>query len=250
MNFSISQINALAKLIAANPTEAKALIKLASVDVLKSLGEGKYTVILNNRPLTAQSEQPLKEGSSYWTQIHYAKDTKPVLSRLIKTPLLLQNLKNASFAFTLSELQALTKEQKPAALLAQNLTERLAAATTKEEFSTFSNLLLSLHAQTLTLPLQYRDRFALLQLKKRYNNRSKKTFIDFYAAFEFLGPVSGVLSFEEGNIEANLCVAFEKTKQFLEHDMKNFAFALTLQVRDTIEPLFETTQNSLLDLSI
>ena len=250
MNFSISQINALAKLIAANPNEVKALIKLASVDVLKTLGEGRYTVVLNNQTLTAQSEKPLKEGNSYWTQVSYTKDAKPVLSSLVKIPLFMQSLKNSSFTLTLTELQNLAKEQKPAAYLAQNLSEKLAAATTKEEFQTLSNLLLSLHDQTLTLPLLYREHFALLQLKKRYNNRSKKTFIDFYAAFEFLGPVSGVLSLEEGNIEANLCVAFEKTKQFLEHDMKNFAFALTLQVQDTIEPLYETTRNSLLDVSI
>ncbi|MGD9717771.1 MAG: hypothetical protein AB7U24_00855 [Sulfurimonadaceae bacterium] len=250
MSFSISQINALAKLIGANPNEAKALVKLASIDVLKTLGDGKYTIALDNQTLSAQSEKPLREGGAYWTQIHYAKDTKPTLSNLVKMPVLFKTLQNGLFSFTLQEVVSLLKQPKPAAQLAQNILEKLASATTKEEFQNFSNLLLSLHHHTLTLPLQYHNRFALLQLKKRYNNRSKTTFIDFYAAFEFLGPVSGILSLQEDQIQARLCVAFERTKQFLEQDMKNFALPLSIQVQNTIEPLYESTQNSLLDVSI
>ena len=60
---NISRLGALAKLISANPNEAKALIKLVSVDILKSLGDGKYTVTIDGKELSAKSDKALGEGA-------------------------------------------------------------------------------------------------------------------------------------------------------------------------------------------
>ena len=247
---NLSSISALAKLISANPNQAKALIKLASVDVLNSLGNSKYTIALENQTLTAQSEKNLSAGEKYWAQLNFTKDAKPTLTHLIKTPQLFTLLKNNPFTLNLQELQILLKSPKPAALLGQQLLEALANTSSKEEFSNLSTLLLSLHNQTLTLPLLYREYFAILQLKKRYNKKSKKQFIDFYAAFEFLGPISGVITLDEQEISVALSVAFVQTKQFLEQDMNNFSYTITIDINKQIEPLYEANTNAILDISI
>ncbi|MBU0721685.1 hypothetical protein KJ877_10110 [bacterium] len=247
---NISHLSALAKLISTNPNEAKTLIKLGSVDVLKSLGDGKYTVLLENKTLTAQSQMRLNEGARYWAQLTQDKNTLPQLSNLIKMPQLLKSFANENLAYTLKDLQTLLHSKNPAASLKQTLFEQLSNAMTKDEFSNTSNLLLSLQNQTFTIPLYYHNYFSILQFKKRYNKKLKKTQIDFYAALEFLGPVSGVITFEENDILIDLSVAYEKTKQILEDDMKNFSYTVTLSLAQNIEPLYEANLNSLLDVSI
>jgi len=247
---NLSSISALVKLISANPAEAKALIKLASLEVLHSLGSGKYTIALENQTLTAQSEKNLSVGEKYWAQVIMSKDSKPTLTHLIKTPQLFTLLKNNAFTLTLQELQTLLKSPKPATVLGQQLLEMLSNTNSKEEFSTLSTLLLSLHNQTLTLPILYRNYFSILQLKKRYNKSSKKQFIDFYAAFEFLGPISGLITLEEHDISVALSVAFAQTKHFLEQDMNNFSYTVTIDINEQIAPLYEANAHTLLDISI
>lgn len=250
MSFSISQLSSLAKLISANPNEAKALVKLVSVDVLKSLGDAKYTVLLDNKTLTAQSEKPLSEGAKYWSQLTQPKNGTAQLSNLQKIPQQLQNLQNSGIEYSLKDLQTLLKSQKPEALMKQNLLEHLSNASTKDEFSNVSNLLLSLQNNTVTIPIRQERHFSILQFKKRYNKKSKRTQLDFYAALEFLGPISGVVTLEDGSVDVNLNVAFSKTKNFLEDDMDNFSYTINISVVENIEPLYSANINSLLDISI
>ena len=250
MNLSSLQLSALSRLISANPAEVKALIKLASVDILKSLGEGKYTIALGEKTLTAQSEKPLIEGAKYWTQLTQSKNQPPILSKLIAMPQLLHTFTQEQFHYTLKELQNLLTQKTPVATIKQALFENLANASTKEEFTQLSHLLLSMQHQVLSFPLLYSNTFALLQFKKRYNNKTKKQSLEFYAALEFLGPVSGLVSLSEGDVTLTLNVAYEKTKQFLENDMKNFSYNVDIALLENIEPLYEPKLHSLLDLSI
>jgi len=250
MSFSISQLSSLAKLISTNPNEAKAFIKLVSVDVLKSLGDGKYTVLLENKTLTAQSDKPLSEGTKYWSQLTQPKNATAQLSNLKKMPMQLQNFQNSNIEYSLKDLQTLLKSQKPETLMKQNLLEHLSNANTKDEFSSASNLLLSLQNNTFTIPFRLENFFSLLQFKKRYNKKSKRTQLDFYAALEFLGPMSGVVTLEDGAVNINLNVAFDKTKKILEEDMNNFSHDMNISLLENIEPLYNTEINSLLDVSI
>lgn len=250
MNFSINQLSSLAKLISTNPSEAKAFIKLATVDVLKSLGDGKYTVSLDNKTLTAQSDKPLSEGAKYWSQLTQPKNGMAQLSNLQKMPQQLQKFQNSTVEYSLKDLQTLLKSEKPEALVKKNLLEHLSNATTKDEFSSASNLLLSLQNNTFTIPLNLNNYFSVLQFKKRYNKKSKRTQLDFYAALEFLGPISGIITLEDGSINIDLNVAFEKTKNFLEDDMENFSYDISISLIENIEPLYNANINSLLDISI
>ena len=247
---NISQLTALAKLLSTNPNEAKAFIKLASIDVLKSLGDGKYTILLENKSVTAQSNKPLSEGAKYWTQLSQNKSSTPELSNLLKQPNLLENLKNSAIEYSLKDLQTILGSKKPQTMIRQNLLEQLTNAATKDEFTNLSTLLLSLQSQIVTLPINYHNYFSILQFKKRYNKRTKKTQIDFYAALELLGPVSGIISLNNSSVTVELNVAFDKTKQFLEKNMDTLSYDINISVISNIEPLYSANINSLLDVSI
>ncbi|MCF6330441.1 MAG: hypothetical protein L3I99_02685 [Sulfurimonas sp.] len=247
---NITQLNALVKIISSNPTDAKALIKLASVDVLKALGDGKYSILLNNKTLTAQSQKQLTEGSRYWTQVSQTKNETPQLSSLIKIPLVLKNLQNTPLQYNIRELQTLLNSPKPENIVKIQLLEQLSNASSKEEFTNTSNLLLSLQNQTMTIPFNYNGLFCILQYKKRYNNKSKKTFIDFYAALELLGPISGLISLEDSHIGIELNVGYEKTKQFLKANMDSLGYDLVITTTTNIEPIFESNPNAILDICI
>ncbi len=247
---NITQLNALVKIISSNPTGAKALIKLASVDVLKALGDGKYSILLNNKTLTAQSQKQLSEGAKYWTQVSQTKNETPQLSNLIKIPLVLKNLQNTPLQYNIRELQTLLNSPKPENIVKTQLLEQLSNASTKDEFTNTSNLLLSLQNQTMTIPFNYNGLFCILQYKKRYNNKSKKTFIDFYAALELLGPISGLISLENSHISIELNVGYEKTKQFLKENMDSLGYDLIITTTTNIEPIFESNPNAILDICI
>jgi hypothetical protein len=248
---NISQLSSLVQLLSTNPNEAKALVKLVSIDVLKSLGDAKYSILLENKTMTAQSDKPLSEGAKYWTQLtQHGKDTQPKLSNLVKIPLLFDGLKNSELSFSTKELHTLLSSKKPEAILKQNLLEHLSSAQNKEEFSNASTLLLSLQNNTFTIPLAFHNAFALLQFKKRYNTKTKKSHIDFYAALELLGPVSGVISLDKGQISVEIGVAFLKTKNFLEDDLKNLSYNVHITLIENIEPLYNTKLNALLDINV
>jgi hypothetical protein len=247
---NITQLNILSQLLSSNPNEAKALVKLVSIDVLKSLGDAKYSILLENKTLTAQSDKSLSEGAKYWTQMTQTKDTQPKLSNLVKIPLLFNDFKNSVLEYSVKELQTLLSSKKPETVFKQNILEHLGSAVTKEEFSNASTLLLSLQNNTFTIPLAFYNSFALLQFKKRYNTKTKKSHIDFYAALEFLGPISGVISLDETQINVKLGVAFLKTKIFLEDDLKNLSYNVNITVMENIAPLYDAKLNSLLDVSV
>lgn len=248
---NISQLGALTNLLSKNPLELKAIIKLASMNVLQSLGSNKYTVQLNNQTLTAQSDKSIDVGSRYWTQLSDNKDGNIKLSNLVKMPKLFQLLQSSHTKYSLEDLKTILSAKEPAGLVKQNVLEHLSTASSKDEFSNTSTLLLSLQSQTLTIPVEYKGHFSILQMKKRYNKRSKKAQIEFYAALELLGPISGVISLEENEVFVNISVAFEKTKDFLDQESKNFSLNLNISLIQDIEPLYEfKTLNSILDLSI
>lgn len=247
---NISRLGALAKLISANPNEAKALIKLVSVDILKSLGDGKYTVTIDGKELSAKSDKALGEGARYWAQSIQNKNSLLQLSNLVKQPLMLQNLKNSPIEYSIKDLQTLLSSKDPHSIIKQNLLEHLSNANTKDEFTNISALLLSIQNNTLSIPLNYHGYFSVLQFKKRYNKKNKKTQIDFYAALEFLGPVSGVILLENNTVSIELSVAYDKTKRFLEDNMNDLAYDVNITVIADIEPLYSLNSNSILDISI
>lgn len=251
---NISALGAILNLVVSNPNEAKSLIKLLSIDVLKSLGDGKYLVAEKNSStksaLTAQSDKPLNEGERYWAVLSNKKNEIPKLLNPIKQPLLFKNLQSSSLEYSLKDLQTILSSKNPQNLVKHDLLERLNSATNRDEFTNIASMLLSLQNQTLTIPLNYQGYFSILQFKKRYNKQTKKTAVDFYASFEFLGPVSGLIWLDEGNISIELSVAFERSKQFLQNSMNDISYGVKISLLEKIEPLYSANMECILDISI
>lgn len=247
---NISALDLLSKLLSSNPNEAKALIKLVNIEVLKSLGDANYTLLLDGKTLNAKSDKVLQEGAKYWANLSQQKATTPQLSSLVKQPVLLKNIAPFATYYSLKDIQTLLVSKEGLNNYKHSLLEQLSNATSKDEFSNISALLLSLHHQVATIALNYSGIFSILQFKKRYNKKTKKVVLDFYAALEILGPISGIVALSESEVIIELSVAFEKTKQFLEENMNGISYDVKISLLDNIEPLFVPKESSLLDISI
>ncbi|WP_345993898.1 hypothetical protein [Sulfurimonas sp. HSL-1716] len=250
MSFSVSDLSNILKLASSSPAEAKALIKLLTIDVIKSLGESKYLIQTASKELTANSENKLQEGARYWTQIEVKQNSIPILSKLIKHPAVLKHLQNLPLLFEAKELHSILTHEKPLENIKNRLLEHLSHASSKEEFSQLSNLLLSVLQNTLTIPLQYQHYFGLFQMKKRYNKTTKRSQIDFYAALHNLGPVDGTIILIEDEISIDLNVAFKTTKLFLEENLNNIRYKTNIHLKEDIQPLYNLQTNAILDINV
>lgn len=247
---NIGQLQNITQLFHTNPNEAKALLKLLSIDVVKSLGEKQYSVKHDTNTFTLQSDKKLQEGTKYWANINYKSSTIPKIIQLIELPKGINSFQYSSLNFSLKDLEHLLRSKEPMSHFKYHLIEKLIHSHSKEDFNALSNMLLSLQSNVFTIPIILNNHFHLLQLKKRYNKKTEKFSINFYAALKLLGPVSGVISLDEGKISINLNVAFTQTKNILLQDIKNFSYNITISVVENIEALYTSDTNSLLDISI
>ncbi len=249
MSFSVGEVSALLRLAASGGIEGKALTKLLTLDLLKDLGGGRYLATIDGKESKVQSELPLKEQSRFWAQLTARQGELPKIHTISSKPLLLQSLA-ALPPMEPEQFLALVKSGHPGSVK-KHFMEQLAMAATKEEFSAFSQLLLSIHHNVLTLPLFYERYLGFLQMKKRYNKKEQKHHVDFYAALHHLGPVEGTLALNEGRVDAVLQVQFESTKTFLEKQLNNLPpyLHLSMQTVDKTAPLWEMSE-TLLDVSI
>jgi len=247
---SLNSIGSLVSLLKnSDPQSAKALIKLLSVDVLKSLDDDKYLLQTQDKTLTAQSQKKLQVGERYFAKYTQTKQETPILSNLIKVPKLLSQLKelhSTPMLYNEKTLKELLLQKDPVGNFKETLLDTLAKTTSKEQFHTTSLLLLSLHQGVFTLPFVFYHSLGFLQIKKRYNKKEKKSFLDFYAFFEHLGAISGVISQEIIRIN----VGYKEIKEFLEEKSNELSYPLDINVITPISPLYDITQNnSLLDIT-
>ena len=245
---SLNSVTSLLKVIQSSDAKTAAILsKLLDVEVLQSLGENKYLLNVEGKQLTALSQQKLIPHEHYFARFEAPKDAKPTLSHLIKIPKLfikLPLLQHLHLFFEPKELARLLASKETLQNFKDTLLKELATAPSKEHFQTLTPFLLSLHQNILTIPLRFYESFALLQFKKRYNKKTKKSFLDFYAFFPHLGPISGVISEREVKIN----VAFDETKKYLENISGEVGYTIHINVSDSIEPLYEAKSERVLDI--
>jgi archaellum component FlaF (FlaF/FlaG flagellin family) len=236
-------------------TQLKTTLKLANVEILKDLGKdssglNKYSILLDGKKMEAQSHTKLSPTQNYQAQIDTTKEKLPILSKLTKVPLLFKTLQHTKLSFTPESLSSLIEEKSPHESLKTKILEHLPNSHSKEEFHANSSLLLSLSNNTFTIPVEFHKDFALLQFKKRYNKEKKSVQLDFYATLSLLGPVSGVILLEDNLVYVMIHVAYEETQQLLKESAKDFSYPIEIKLHKSIEPLFDTKINSLLDIKI
>ena len=245
---SPSSLSSLLKVIqSSDPKTAATLTKLLDIEVLKSLGENKYLLDIGGKQLTALSQQKLTPHEPYFAKFSAGNSTQPTLSHLVKIPKLFAKtelLRQSDLWFEPKDLFKVLGSKETLQNFKDALLKELASSPSKEHFQTLMPFLLSLHQNVLTLPMLFYDNFAFLQLKKRYNKKTKKSFLDFYAFFTHLGPISGVVAHNE----VSLHVAFEETKAYLDAHSEELGCSLHIQVSNAIKPLYETKTQQILDI--
>ncbi len=249
MSFSISQLASILH-SASSPKEAATLLKLLSVDVTKSFGDGSYLVESANKNFRVLSEKPLSEGAKYWLELANKGRQTPLVTKFLQQPKLFEAMMQTPISFDIKEVHALLSSKKTLQSFKTELLQQLSLAQNKEEFTQISALLLSLMQNTLTLPLQYGHTFGVFQMKKRYNKTSKKSQLDFYASLAKLGPICGTLLQVEDEIVIDLEVAFTTTKLFLEENLKTLQYKTTLHIGQNIPPLYQFHSDAILDINV
>lgn len=226
----------------------KPLVQLLQLEVLDSLGKENYLLKIGDKQLIALSKQPLQKGEHYYAKLIEHTKTKPILSHLLKIPNILtrsESLLEYASHYDLKTLENILKSKTSIESFKTELLHKLASSKTKEQFGLYSHLLLSLHQNVLTFALFFYEQLLFLQIKKRHDKRKRKDFLDFYAFFSRLGPVSGILD----EYSAHLNVAYEEVATFLQAHQESLPLHVSIEVIERIEPLFEASNKGILDIT-
>jgi hypothetical protein len=255
----IHALGALAKIEAIlakiDPTTIKFNTTLPlTVDVKKELAPQKFLLQIGNKEMTTKSMQELEVGKAYWGIMKEDVKLKAhTLTQLLQKPHLLQSQKRLFPTFNPQQLEALLESEKPKEMMKFILLEKMAQATSKQEFMSLSNMLQALHENVFTFVMTHQQKETLFQFKKRPNKNHKnqeedEVKIDFYAAFEHLGPVEGVVEVIEGVRKLSLYLYYENSLKFLQKELKSLDLEGFLYKKEgKITPLYEYGQ-SLLDV--
>jgi len=143
------------------------------IEVKKELNPIKFLINLGNREIETKSYIPLKVGKKYLAQINEGKYSIKI-TNLREYPKILEILKNIDFKenFLIPDKQ--------------NIMQHLASANNKNEFIFWMNILISFNQKVYHLIINDKKK-ALMQVKYKKNK------IQFYAVFEHLGEIEGIL---------------------------------------------------------
>jgi len=158
------------------------------------------------------------------------------LGRLLIKPSLLQKPWPTASSTLFAEhlLHKLATSDRPSHVVKEELLQHLANATDRQSFQYYSQLLLSLHHGVLSLPLRYRGKKGLLQMRPQQEEEDlNQKSVEFYAALNNIGPVEGVVRLVEEGKHLRLGLYYPKSVALLKKESE------TLQGFDTIEILLK-----------
>ncbi len=230
-----------------------ALLPVA-IEVKEEKAPQTYQLLVGKKEMTTKSAVPLEVGAKYWGMMKEIPEKQTIsLSRLLQKPALLQNRALISFLphFSTEKLAALLAKDSPKAEMKMLLLEHMAQANSKQEFMTLTNMIAALNADVFTMLLQHEDKKRLFQFKRRKSQSqtsSEDGIIDFYAAFEHIGPVEGVVEVKADIKRVTLYLYYEQSLDFLKTQLSELDFeGRILPKKEKITPLYEPV-SSLLDI--
>ena len=241
----ISFLNKLTALDTLQPSFNKNSIQINTslafeLKVIKKLFANRYELEVGSQKVETKSFMPLEIGKKYWAQMRESKGIVQLQHPLIK-PEYLQ--KEPPLVFKNFEFAVL----KNLNIFKQRLVEALATTSSEKEFKFITDMLLGLHHGVVTVPFEYRDRYALFQYRNKNKMSVTKNSVDFYAEFVNLGPVSGSVLTNAEFKELQLQVYFDNTARYLKMQSKELDFdSVTVSVSKP-QPLFNLN-SSLLDM--
>ncbi|RUM65870.1 MAG: hypothetical protein DSZ06_04340 [Sulfurospirillum sp.] len=209
--------------------------------------------------IQTKSELPLDVGKKYWGILKQEPKSKSVsISNLFIQPKILQSkLDQGNLRFDIQTLKNVLESNNPKETIKQNLLHQLSTATSKEQFLLTTNLLNALQDNLFSFVLTHNQKETFFQFKKQKSKKREKKdqqddnqngSIEFYAAFENLGPLEGVVELIDGISHLTIYLFYENSLEFLKNELKNLSFETNLyKKKGKIYPLYEYG-NSLLDL--
>jgi len=225
-----------------------------NIDVKEKLESKTYLLQVGKKEMTTKSMVDLEVGKQYWGVMKEDTKIKSLsLSQLLEKPHLLQGKKALLPNLSLQKLEQLLTSENPKEAMKFALLDKMAHATSKQEFMTLSNMLQAINENVFTMLLAHDNKETLFQFKKRKSKNPKQekeedAKIDFYAAFENLGPVEGVVEVIDGVRKLSLYIYYENSLKFLEKELKSLDLEGFLYKKEgKISPLYEYGE-SLLDV--
>lgn len=225
-----------------------------NIDVKEKLEPKTYLLQVGKKEMTTKSMVDLEVGKQYWGVMKEDTKLKSLsLSQLLEKPQLLQSKKSLLPNMNLQKLEQLLTSENPKEAMKFGLLEKMANATSKQEFMTLSNMLQAINENVFSMLLSHDNKEMLFQFKKRKSKagddeKPEDAKIDFYVAFENLGPIEGVVEVIDGVRKLSMYLYYENSLKFLEKELKSLDIEGFLYKKEgKITPLYEYGE-SLLDV--
>jgi len=247
---NVSQVAKLYSKLATmgTPKEFNATLPV-TLKVLEKLDPLRYLTKIGNATIETKSRNELEIGSKYWAFMGKSSVGTILISNLQKQPKML-DMQNLPLKFTDTILKEFFNESKnPFDNFKNFLLERLSVAQNRDEFMFYSNMFFSIEQNVLTFPMQYEEKDAFFQIRKKKKRESEDEVLEFYAAFSNLGALEGRLMLLDENLNLQLKTPYENTKKLLEENLETCEGVDTIEIilSKNIEPFYEFT-NKLLDI--
>ncbi len=225
-----------------------------NIDVKEKLEPKTYLLQVGKKEMTTKSAIELEVGKQYWGVMKEDSKLKSLsLSQLLEKPHLLQGKKKLLPAMNLQKLEQVLRSENPKETMKFGLLEKMANASSKQEFMTLSNMLQAVNENVFTTLLTHDNSETLFQFKKRKSKKGEEekredSKIDFYAAFEHLGPIEGVVEVIDGVRKLSMYLYYENSLKFLEQELSTLDIeGFLYKKKGKITPLYEYGE-SLLDV--
>ncbi len=214
-----------------------------SITVLEELHNERYKLLLGKKEFIAKSKKKLSASKKYWGDLNDNKEGIITISNLVEKP----NIFNSEMDFLEIQNQSffdvLEKEEKPLTTIKRYIIDKMNHdETSKEQFTTLSYMLLALSEGIFHLPMLINGRKILLQFSIKRSN-----YIEFYLAFENIGPLKGIIMPYHKNTILDISTMFEKSYHFLKNQFENFNKNIKISIKNELKPLFDSS-SILLDL--
>ncbi len=225
-----------------------------TVEVLQKSEPQKYDLKIGAKELSTKSAIDLEVGKKYWAVMGENMKTGTIsLSKLLKNPAFFQKGKEPIFLPEVSarKMMEILSSKSPKAHMKTIFLNHLGNAGSKQEFMTLANMILALNENIFTMFLKHEQNRTLFQFKKRASQSqtsSEDGIIDFYAAFEHIGPLEGIVEIDDRIRRLTLYLYYEQSLEFLKEELIHLDFETkVVHKQRVISPLYEPV-SSLLDL--
>lgn len=251
MIYGLNPINATKSLLGKlSAIEVNALLQLG-IKVLKKEGRNSYLIQLGRHRFTTKSNTPLDNGREYWIQMSQTKEGIIQLKHLHPKPLLLQ--KFSPLEFNESFFDSISKKSKPFENIKDQIMRTMVATNSKDEFSTFTQMLLSLHIGVFTMPVVKNGKKMLIQMRKgKKSDGFNKESLEFYTAMNNLGPIEGEITLLNGVKHLKLKLFYPRSVGLLKKyssKLEGFSSIKIEQTEEHIKPFWDGVNLvSLLDI--